>query len=62
LATKASWQNIALPEIGSTAQRYIKKKSAACERLRKELESKVLSLYEATPPFELIIPGISKKD
>ena len=55
LKTRARWQNMALPDLGSTADRYAKKRSAICDRLRKEFESKVLSLYEAEPSI-LIIP------
>ena len=58
LKTKARWQNMALPDHGSTADRYDKKRSAICDRLRKEFESKVLSLYEAEPSILIIPPYV----
>ena len=61
LQLKAYLQQLPYPEKSSTAARYTKKKEAACERLRTELDTKYDQL-RATPPFELIIPGIGEKD
>ena len=61
LQLKAYLQQLLYPEKSSTAERYMKKKEAACERLRTELDTKYDQL-RATMPFELIIPGIGEKD